>query len=121
MQEAVTNLLYNVLVLLATVAAAFAVAWLKKRLGFEKLKEIDAALSTKQQLAAVAVAFVEQAYKEMDGGDKYDLAAKWLADQAENLGIKLTADEIKGLIEAALRAFKDEFGEQWAGTLDKTT
>jgi len=34
--------------------------------------------------------------------------------RAKEHGLRLTADEIKGLIEAALRAFKDEFGEQWA-------
>ncbi|HHY93268.1 MAG TPA: holin, partial [Firmicutes bacterium] len=34
--------------------------------------------------------------------------------RAGELGLKVTEDEIKGLIEAALRAFKDEFGEEWA-------
>jgi len=62
----------------------------------------------------LAVKFVEQAYKELKGIEKYQVAATWLAAQAAERGINITADEIQGLIEAALRAFKDQFGEEWA-------
>lgn len=113
MQELLTQVLYDALVLLATVAAGFAVAWLRKRLGVEGMRKIETELATKQELAALAVRFVEQAYKNLDGADKYDMAARWLSDQAKGFGLKVSSDEVKGLIEAALRAFKDEFGEAW--------
>jgi hypothetical protein len=111
------NLLYNVLILLATVAAAYAVAWLRKRLGVEGIKKIQVEIAAKQELAALAVRFAEQVYRDLQGEEKYQKAAEWLAGRAQELGIAMTADEMKGLIEAALRAFKDEFGEQWAKAL----
>lgn len=114
MSELVSNLLYDLLILLATVAAGYAVAWLRKRLGVEGMKRIEAELATKQELAALAVRFVEQVYRDLHGEAKYQKAAEWLAARAGELGLTVTADEIKGLIEAALRAFKDEFGEEWA-------
>lgn len=114
MSELVSRLLYDVLILLATVAAGYAVAWLRKRLGVEGMKRIEAELATKQELAGLAVRFVEQVYRDLHGEEKYQKAADWLAARAGELGLKITADEIKGLIEAALRAFKDEFGEEWA-------
>ncbi|MGB9886887.1 MAG: phage holin, LLH family [Moorellales bacterium] len=114
MSELVSRLLYDVLILLATVAAGYAVAWLRKRLGVEGMKRIEAELATKQELAALAVRFVEQVYRDLGGEQKYTKAAEWLAARAGELGLTVTADEVKGLIEAALRAFKDEFGEEWA-------
>ncbi|NSW82506.1 MAG: phage holin [Syntrophothermus sp.] len=114
MDDLLLRVLYDVLVLLATVAAGYAVAWFRKRLGVEGMKRIEAELAAKQELAALAVRFVEQVYKDIHGEAKYQKAAEWLAARAGELGLKITPEEIKGLIEAALRTFKDEFGEEWA-------
>jgi len=114
MSELILHLLYDVLILLATVAAGYAVAWLRKRLGVEGMRRIEAELATKQELAALAVRFVEQVYRDLHGEEKYTKAAEWLAARAGELGLAVTRDEVKGLIEAALRAFKDKFGEEWA-------
>lgn len=114
MHDLLIKVLYDVLILLATVAAGYGVAWLRKRLGVEGMKRIEAELATKQELAALAVRFVEQVYRDLRGEAKYQKAAEWLAARAGELGLAVTADEIKGLIEAALRTFKDEFGEEWA-------
>lgn len=114
MHDLLVRVLYDVLILLATIAASYAVAWLRKRLGVEGMKRIEAELATKQELAALAVRFVEQVYRDLHGEEKYTKAAEWLAARAGELGLTVTADEVKGLIEAALRAFKDEFGEEWA-------
>lgn len=114
MDDLLLRVLYDVLVLLATVAAGYAVAWFRKRLGVEGMKRIEAELAAKQELAALAVRFVEQVYKDIHGEAKYQKAAEWLAARVGELGLKITPEEIKGLIEAALRTFKDEFGEEWA-------
>lgn len=114
MDDLLLRVLYDVLVLLATVAAGYAVAWFRKRLGVEGMKRIEAELAAKQELAALAVRFVEQVYKDIHGEAKYQKAAEWLAARAGELGLKVTPEEIKGLIEAALRTFKDKFGEEWA-------
>jgi len=104
----------NVLIILVTLAAGFVVAYLRKRLGVEGMQKIEAELALKQELAALAVRFVEQAFRDLKGKDKYDQAAQWLSGRAGEIGLSVTAEEVKGLIEAALRAFKDEFGEEWA-------
>jgi hypothetical protein len=76
---------------------------------------------TKQVLASLAVKFVEHAYTDLHGQEKYEQAAVWLADRAHESGIKMNADEIKGLLEAALRMVKDEFGEQWAKMISENS
>lgn len=113
MNELVTKLLYDLLILLATVAAGLLVAWLKQKIGTEGMKKIERELATKQELAALAVRFVQQVYTEHGGPRKYHFAAEWLSKMAKEKGLKVSSDEIKGLIEAAIRAFKDEFGEEW--------
>lgn len=104
----------NILIILVTLAAGYAVAYLRKRLGVEGMQRIETELALKQELAMLAVRFVEQAFQDLKGEEKYNQAAEWLAERAGEIGLSITADEVKGLIEAALRAFKDEFGEEWA-------
>jgi Flp pilus assembly protein TadB len=112
------RLLYDVVLALAALLAAYAVAWLRRQIGVEAMRRIEAELTTKQELAALAVRFTEQVYRDLRGEEKYNKAAEWLAARAAELGLNVTPDEIKGLIEAALRAFKDEFGEEWAKTIE---
>ena len=114
MEDLLINLLSNLLCLLAALIAAFLVAFLKQKVGTERLRQIDAELMTKQELAMLAVRFAEQAYRDFRGEEKYQKAAEWLATRAGQLGLAITADEMKGLIEAALRTLKDDFGEEWA-------
>lgn len=114
MEKAVLDLLYNLLLVLVTLLAGYAVAWVRKKIGVEGMKRIEAELATKQELATLAVRFVEQTYKYLHGEAKFSKAAEWLIAQAGRIGLKLTEDEVKGLIEAALRELKDAFGNEWA-------
>lgn len=114
MEDKLVQLAYDLLAILIPTLAALAVEYLRRRLGTERVKRIQEELATKQELAILAVRFVEQVYKDLHGPDKYQKAAEWLAARAQEHGLKLTANEIKGLIEAALRAIKDEFGNEWA-------
>lgn len=104
----------NLLIIFVTLAAGYAIAYLRKRLGVEGMQRIETELALKQELALLAVRFAEQAFQDLKGQEKYDKAADWLANRSEEVRLSITAEEIKGLIEAALRAFKDEFGEEWA-------
>lgn len=114
MDGLIMTVIENILIILITLAAGFIVAYIRKRLGVEGMLKIEAELALKQELAALAVRFAEQAFRDLKGEEKYNRAAEWLAERAEEIGLAITAGEIKGLIEAALRAFKDEFGEEWA-------
>lgn len=114
MDNLIMVVLENILIILVTLLAGYAVAFIRKRLGVEGMQKIESELAVKQELALLAVRFVEQAYRHLHGEEKYNQAAQWLAKRAEEAGLNVTAEEIKGLIESALRAFKDEFGEEWA-------
>lgn len=114
MHELLMTLLYDAIYFLAALIAAFLVGYLKQRFGTEKLKKFQSELELKQDLAILAVKFAQQAYDKFQGETRYDHAATWLSSRASFLKLKITDNEIEGLIEAALRSLKDEFGEDWA-------
>lgn len=114
MNDILVSLAYDTFLVLLPVLAAMLVEWLRRRLGLEKMQRIQKELETKQELAGLAVRLVEQSYNDLQGEEKYNQAAEWLVTQAQQRGINITADEVKGLIEAAVRTAKDIFGEEWA-------
>lgn len=118
MDTPIINIGYQALGILIPALCLIVIELIRRKLGLEKMKKIQAELETKQELASLAVQFVQQGYKELNGQNKYNRAAEWLAARVRERGIKVTADEIKGLIEAALRSLKDEFGERWANQVE---
>ncbi|MEG6615408.1 phage holin [Peptococcaceae bacterium 1198_IL3148] len=117
MEDKIVQIAYEVLAILIPALVALVAELVRRRLGTERIQKIQEELVAKQELAIIAVKFVEQAYMQLKGPEKYQQAAAWLAKQAQNHGIKLAEDEIKGLVEWALREIKDELGEQWADGL----
>lgn len=118
MDKRIVSLAYDVLAILLPVLAVLAAEWLRRKIGVERLQQIQRELAAKQELAALAVRFVEQVYKDLHGEEKLNQALEWLVKRANDIGFSLTEDEARGLIEAALRAFKDEFGEGWAAATE---
>ncbi len=119
MESLVMAIVHNLLIIIVTLATGFVVAYLRKRLGVEWMQKIELELSLKQELAELAIKFVEQVYRDFDGDEKYTVAAIWLVDRVSELGLKTNESEVKGLIESALRTLKDEFGEQWANMVNE--
>lgn len=115
------ELLTKALLDLATVAMAvlipilvgFAADWMRRKAGEQSLRRIQTEIESKQDLAVAAVKFAQQAFKDLDGPEKYEEAAAWLADRAQSIGLTMTTMEIKGLIEAALKDLKYAFREAW--------
>lgn len=114
MSDTVISFAYDAFLILLPVLAAMVVEWLRRRLGVEKMQKIQKELETKQELAGLAVRLIEQSCQDLKGEEKYNQAADWLVTQAKQQGINVTADEVKGLIEATIRTAKDIFGEEWA-------
>jgi LL-H family phage holin len=85
-----------------------------KKLGTERLRRIKKEYEVKTSLAYQAVQFAQQVYWDCGGIGKYNQASKWLSDRLTEKGIKVSQKEIKGLIEAALKGIKDEFGVEWS-------
>ena len=119
MQEASVEALSILLPAAATVLAVMAVGWVKERIGVEGMEKVEMELYAKQELARLAVRSIEQVYRDAGGTKKLDHALNWLGNQFKERGFKLDDEEMRGLIEAALREFKDTFGEQWARQLDR--
>lgn len=114
MEDKLILVLESALTVLIPAVLALVIEWLRRRLGTEKLQKIQQELATKQNLARMAVLFVEQAYRDLDGPEKYAMATEWLSGRAKEHGITITPEQIEGLIEAAVRTFKDLYGSDWA-------
>lgn len=115
MEDLVLKLAYDVLAILITVAVAMLIGWLKKKLGVEGLKKVQEELTTKQELALLAVKAVEQVWGGvLHGDEKVEKAAEFISTQAAKAGLTISPEEIRTLIEWAVRTMKDEFGEEWA-------
>ena len=111
----------NIMYLVISATVAIGAEYLRRRLGLERIKKIQEELAAKQDLAVIAVKYAEQAWQAVDGPTKYVHASEWLAMTLEAKGISSTPEDIRALIEWALRTIKDEFGEEWAKPLGKPT
>lgn len=67
----------------------------------------------KREYADRAVRFVEQVFTDIKGTAKYDEAVKWFVARMAQYRIKVSEEEIKGLLEASLRKMKEEYSKQW--------
>lgn len=72
---------------------------------YEKYVNTD----TKRKVAATTVAYIEQVYKDVHGDEKLSRAMAVAAPMLEQKGIKTTEDELKVLLEAAVKEMNDKF------------
>ena len=66
----------------------------------------------KQQLALIAVQFVEQTYKELHGEAKLEAALAAFADLLSEKKINASATEMRIMIEAAVAEFNQVFTKE---------
>lgn len=66
---------------------------------------------TKQAVAKSAVRFVEQVYKELHGEEKLNEALTAAEEMLAEKGIKISALELRVLVEAAVAEFNDAFSK----------
>jgi LL-H family phage holin len=114
MEDLVLRLAYDILAILITVAVALLIGWLKKKLAIEGIKKVQEELTAKQELALLAVKAVEQLWGGvLHGDEKVQKATEFISEQAAKVGLAISPEEIRALIEWAVRTLKDEFGEAW--------
>lgn len=64
----------------------------------------------KEKLAAMAVKFAEETFKDIGGKQKFVKASEWLAGELHKVGIKnATSQEIQGLVQSAVKDMKKAF------------
>ena len=114
MEDQILKISIDLLAVLIPLFVGFLTKYVKDKLGTENLIKLKAEFEAKKIFAMVAVQFVEQVYNQLDGPQKYEKAAEWLTARLNEKGMNFTQEEIRGLIESALRIMKDSFGEEWA-------
>lgn len=72
------DLSYGALSILVPALCAIAIELIRRKLGLENIRKVQHELENKKELANLAVKFVEQAYKDIKGQEKFDKAAEWL-------------------------------------------
>ena len=105
--SAIAQAVIIILVALVGYIARAVVSWLNK-------KGIVEQIVAKEELALVAVQFVEQAYYRLSGPEKLDAAVSWLSEQLHLKGIKVDSGEIHALIESAVY----ELNSAWVDALE---
>jgi hypothetical protein len=108
--EFLLPILQQLLVAAASVVASYLVVLIKKQIGVQNMKKIDAENSFIKKIVLEGVKFAEQKF---EGGEKFDKAVEWITASLGEKGIKVSDQVLEGLIEAAVREFKDAFGENW--------
>ncbi len=111
---ALTELL-QVLILAAVLAVTgLATAWVKERLGVEKMQKIEAQLRNKESIAYRSLMLIQEALQESGlVEDNLDRATEWASKELKKMNIKVTPDELQDLIKSMYNEIKDEFIEQW--------
>lgn len=114
MGELFMSALQDILLLVVTVGVGFVVAFLKKKLGVEKLRKLQ---QESEFIREVVKAGVEYAEQRFDSGEKLDAAISWITEVLNQKGIIVSEKEVEGLIESTIRQLKDEFGESWGNAV----
>jgi len=104
----------QLLMVLATAVSGYGIAFLRKRLGVEKMKKAQEILFTHKELALEAVRFAEQRF---DGEEKLQRAMEQLSTHSSKMGIQVDPELLESLVETAIRELKDSFGEEWGKTV----
>jgi len=107
MNSVISSISLDVLAILIPALVGWLIAYVNKKIGTENAKKVEIQIATKKGIVWDAVNFVEQAYKDLDGPGKFAKAEAWLISEAKTVGITLTTDTIKGLIESTVKTMKD--------------
>jgi LL-H family phage holin len=111
--EILSQLILNLIGILGLIASYFIIAFLKKKVGLENLKNINQELTNNQELAKLVVLYIQKKFETADGETKFNEAYIALSEMLEKKGINLTETEIQVLIESSLKILKKQFGVTW--------
>lgn len=98
-QEAILQILGAVLSLAVTAIGIYGTQFLRNNVFLQNLAK-------KKEITSIIVKFVEQAYKEIDGVDKLSKAKEEVLKWANNIGLKITEQELDIMIESAVKDLK---------------
>lgn len=94
------------------------IAYVKKKIGVESMNKLNAELMNKQVIVDAVVLLVQQVYEKYSGEQKYAIALETASTWMMEKGLSVTADELRSMIEASVKALKAEFGKAWSEAID---
>ncbi|MGI6453005.1 MAG: phage holin, LLH family [Syntrophomonadaceae bacterium] len=113
MEGKLIPLAYDILAVLIPALVALGIELLRRRIGVEKLQRIQQELQANQQMALLVVKSIEQIWSDkLDGSQKLDEALKLMTQMAAQKGINLKPEEVRMLIEWAVKLMKEEIHKQ---------
>jgi hypothetical protein len=113
MEQLLLDLLQQLIHVLVVVGLGFLSAYLHKKIGIEKLKKIKSEIESKQEIVDLVVLFTQEAYKKLNGDDKFREAYKVASRKLKEAGFKIEANDLEILIDSSVKKFKRTFGEEW--------
>ena len=108
-----SQLVLNIAEIVGLILSYFIIVFLKKKVGVENLKKINTELQTNQELARLAILYVQKNFKNADDETKFNEAYIALSEMLGSKGITMSETEIKVLIEGVLKVLKKQFGDAW--------
>lgn len=108
-----TGTVQSIIYVVVAIVVALVGEFLRRTNAKQKLDSIIKSETLRKQLAHTAVMFVQQLYKNENGEEKLTKASEYLSEKLSAYGIKLTDQEIRALIESALKEAKMQFVENW--------
>ena len=116
MNDTILALIQDAMYFLIALGVGFLVAYLKKKIGVEKLRKLQ---KESEFIKEVVMAGVKYAEMRFETGQKLDEASQWITNRLNEKGLSVSKEEVDGLIESSLRDIKDEFGENWGEAVKK--
>ena len=97
--ELIAKIVEAVVTILLAVISAYIIPWLKNKLGDDKY-------ATLLEFAEIVVRSAEKLYTPEEWEKKKEYALELVMAKAEEVGLKLSYDEINAIIEGAVQAVK---------------
>lgn len=101
----------NILTIIQLIVSTFLpiiVVLIYKKLGIDRMDKVNFDIKIKKDIVIAAVQFAEQAYKNCNGEERYNVAIKWSIDRLKEKGISFSEDELRGLIESTIKNLKEK-------------
>lgn len=115
-----TTILVNTVIGISGLIGIALAILLVNLVGKENAKKLQTVVEAKKQLIKTAVLFVQQVYGHFTSEHKYNLAVEHIQKQFEKFGFKTDGNEIRGMIEEAVKVLKKEFGDSWTKAVDNS-
>lgn len=106
MEQFLTQLLYDVVGVLTSIAAGLAI-----RLVLWAVKKYK--VNVRNGIVSDVLKYVEHKFRDLVGSTKFNIASQMISKECAKHGIKVDSETVEMLIESGLKEFKLQFGEQW--------